>query len=161
MVIIDWLCNQRRTLDFKLYPVARDIYIDDNINIYKYLKSYDILVDLHSCDIDSAMFISDNYLKYIWHVVARMSYMDWDDLRINNTDFFFNSLKHLHIREKYVSNNEDEEWLVFECKGKFYGEFEHFEIGKRSTLIYLGDEYRMSKLAYEEYLALKGVKWKK
>ena len=90
-----------------------------------------------------------------------MLYMDWEDLRIKDSDFFFNSLKRLHIRLEYGGNNNAEEkWLMFEYKGKFYGEFEQFDSRKRSTLIYLGDDYKMSKLAYEEYLALKEVKWK-
>ena len=161
MIIIDWLCNQRRTLDFKLYPVSENIYVDDNFNLYKYIEYYDALVDLHCNDIDSALFIGDNFTTNIWHVVARMTYMDWEDLRIKDKDFFFNSLKQLHIRLEYVSsNNAEEKWLMFEFKGKFYGEFEQFNANKRSTLIYLGDEYKMSKLAYEEYLVLKGVKWK-
>ena len=161
MIIIDWLCNQRRVLDFKLYPLAQGLYIDDNVNIYKYIKYYDIMVNLHCNDIDSAIFIANYLTRNIWHVVARMSYMDWEDLRIKDNDFFFNSLKQLHIRLEYVGNNNPEEkWLMFEYKGKFYGEFEQFDHRKRSTLIYLGDEYKMSKLAYEEYLALKGVKWK-
>ena len=161
MIIIDWLCNQRRTLDFKLYPVSENIYVDDNFDLYKYIEYYDTLVDLHCNDIDSALFIGDNFTTNIWHVVARMSYMDWEDLRIKDKDFFFNSLKQLHIRLEYVStNNAEEKWIMFEFKGKFYGEFEQFDAKKRSTLIYLGDEYKMSKLAYEEYLALKEVKWK-
>ena len=160
MIIIDWLCNQRRTLDFKLYPVSDGIYVDDNFNLYKYIKYYEILVDLHCNDIDSALFIADNFANNIWHVVAQMSYMDWEDLRIKDKDFFFNSLKRLHIRLEYVAANPEEEWLMFEFKGKFYGEFEQVEGRKRSPLIYLGDEYRMSKLAYEDFLALKGVKWK-
>ena len=161
MLIIDWLCNQRRILDFKLYPVSENIYVDDNFNLYKYIKYYDVMVDLHCNDIDSALFIGDNFTRNIWHVVAQMSYMDWEDLRIKDKDFFFNSLKQLHIRLEYVStNNAEEKWIMFEFKGKFYGEFEQFDAKKRSTLIYLGDEYKMSKLAYEEYLALKGVKWK-
>ena len=160
-MIIDWLCNQRRTLDFKLYPVTETIYIDDNFNLYKYIEYYDILVDLHCNDIDSALFISDIFTRNIWHVVAQMSYMDWEDLRIKDKDFFFNSLKQLHIRLEYVSsNNAEEKWLMFEFNGAFYGEFEQFNAKKRSTLIYLGDEYKMSKLAYEEYLALKEVNWK-
>ena len=161
MIIIDWLCNRRKTLDFKLYPVSKNIYVDDNFYLYKYIEYYDVLVDLHSNDIESAIFISDNFTNNIWHVVAQMSYMDWEDLRIKDKDFFFNSLKHLHIRLEYVGNNNAEEkWLMFEYKGRFYGEFEQFISRKRSTLIYLGDEYKMSKLAYEEYLVLKGVKWK-
>ena len=161
MILIDWLCNQKRTLDSKLNPLAQGLYIDNNVNIYKYIKYYDVMVNLHCNDIDSAIFIANYLTRNIWHVVARMSYMDWEDLRIKDKDFFFNSLKPLHIRLEYVdSNNAEEKWLMFEYKGKFYGEFEQFEGRKRSTLIYLGDGYRMSKLAYEEYLALKGVKWK-
>lgn len=160
MIKIDWLCNQRGILDFKLYPIADGIYVDDNFRLYKYLNFYDVLVDLHCNDIDSALFIADNFTRYIWHVVARMSYMDWEDLRRNGTDFFFNSLKQLYIREEYITISADEKWLMFEHKGKFYGEFEQGAIKKRSTLIYLGDEYKMSKLAYEEYLVLKGVNWK-
>ena len=161
MIIIDWLCKQRGILDFKLYPVSEDLYADDKFNLYKYLNYYDILVNLHCTNIDTALLIADNFTINIWHVVARMTYMDWEDLRIKKSDFFFNSLRQLHIREEYVSNDETEEKLIFEFKGKFYGEFEKFDTKKRSNLIYLGDEYRMAKLAYEEYLALKGgVKWK-
>ena len=160
MILIDWLCNQRRTLDFKLYPVSDGIYVDDNFNFYKYIIYYDILADLHCNDIDSALFIADNFTYNIWHVVAQMTYMDWVDLRVKESDFFFNSLRPLHIREEYVSNNETEERLIFEFKGKFYGEFEKFKENMRSTLIYLGDDYKSSKLAYEEFLALKEVKWK-
>lgn len=161
MIVIDWLCNQRGILDFKLYPVAEGVYVDDKFNLYKYLNYYDTLVNLHCNDIDSALFIADNFTSNIWHVVARMTYMDWEDLRIKEKDFFFNSLKQLHIRLEYVgTNNAEEKWLMFEFKGKFYGEFEQFDEKMRSTLIYLGDDYRMSKLAYEEYLAIKAVKWK-
>ena len=163
MIIIDWLCHMKDRLDFKLFPIMDGLYIDDNYdyNIYTYLEYYDVLVNLQTSDIFSAMYIRDNLINHIWHVVAHMEYLDWEDLRIKDKDFFFNSLKQLHIRLEYVSsNNAEEKWLMFEFKGEFYGEFEQFEAKKRSTLIYLGDEYKMSKLAYEEYLALKGVKWK-
>lgn len=160
MIVIDWLCNQRRTLDFKLYPVAEGIYADDNFNLYKYIEYYDIMVDLHSNDINSASFIADIFTRNIWHVVANMEYLDWKDLRCKDDDFFFNTLKSIHIREEYEEKNSNVSWLLFEYAGNFYGEFEQFDAKKRSTLIYLGDEYKMSKLAYEEYLALKGVKWK-
>ena len=162
MIIIDWLCNQRRTLDFKLYPVSDGIYVDDNSNLYKYIIYYDILVDLHCNDIDSALFISDNFTRNIWHVVAKMEYLDWKDLRCKDDDFFFNALKPIHIREEYEEKNSNVSWLLFEFKGKFYGEFENGNITKmRSNLIYLSSDYRTSKYMYEEYLALKGVKWKR
>lgn len=161
MILIDWLCNQRRLLDFKLYPVAEGVYVDDKFNLYKYLNYYDTLVNLHCNDIDSALFIADYFSSNIWHVVSQMEYLDWKDLRKNEEDFFFNALKPLHIREEYVTKNEEESWLMFEFKGKFYGEFEKGVTSKmRSNLIYLSSDYRMSKYMYEEYLALKGVKWK-
>ena len=159
MIIIDWLCNQSRLLDFKLYPVSDGIYVDDNFNIYKYIEYYDILVDLHCNDIDSALFIADNLTSHIWHVVAQMEYLDWKDMRKNSTDFFFNSIKPIHIREEYAEKNDIKSWFVFEYKEKFYGEFEKKE-KMRSNLIYLSSDYRTAKYMYEEYLALKGVKWK-
>ena len=159
MIIIDWLCNQRRTLDFKLYPVSDGIYVDNNFNFYKYIIYYDILVDLHCNDIDSALFIADNLTNHIWHVVAQMEYLDWKDLRKNQEDFFFNSIKPIHIREEYAEKNDIKSWFMFEYKGKFYGEFEKKE-KMRSNLIYLSSDYRTAKYMYEEYLALKEVKWK-
>ena len=161
MIIIDWLCNQRRTLDFKLYHISDAIYADDNFNLYKYINYYDIMIDLHCSDIDSAIFIAENLTSNIWYVAAQMEYLDWKDLRKNEEDFYFNALKPLHIREEYVTKNEEESWLMFENKGKFYGEFEKGNTSKmRSNLIYLSTDYRTSKYMYEEYLALKGVKWK-
>ena len=161
MIIIDWLCNQREVLDFKLYPVSEGIYVDDNSNLYKYINYYDILVDLHCNDIDSALFIADNFTRNIWNVVAKMEYLDWKDLRCKDEDFFFNTLKPIHIREEYEEKNSNSSWLLFEFKGKFYGEFENSIITKmRSNLIYLSSDYRTAKYMYEEYLALKGVKWK-
>ena len=161
MIIIDWLCNQREVLDFKLYPVSEGIYVDDNSNLYKYINYYDILVDLHCNDIDSALFIADNFTRNIWNVVAKMEYLDWKDLRCKDDDFFFNALKPIHIREEYEEKNSNASWLLFEYKEKFYGEFENSIITKmRSNLIYLSSDYRTAKYMYEEYLALKGVKWK-
>ena len=160
MIIIDWLCNQRRILDFKLYPVSENIYVNDKFNLYKYIEYYDVLVDLHCNDIDSALFIGDNFTRNIWHVVAQMEYMDWEDLRIKDDDFFFNALKPIHIREEYEEKNSNASWLLFEFKGKFYGEFEKGVTSKmRSNLIYLSSDYRTAKYMYEEYLALKEVKW--
>ena len=163
MIIIDQLCNQRRVLDFKLYPIADELCIDDNYDysIYMYLKYYDIIVNLQTSDLYSAMYIANNFTNNIWHVVAQMEYLDWKDLRKNEEDFFFNALKPLHIREEYVTKDEEASWLMFEYKGKFYGEFEKGTTSKmRSNLIYLSSDYRTAKYMYEEYLALKGVKWK-
>ena len=161
MIIIDWLCNKRRKLDFELNPVTESIYADDKFNMYKDIKYYDILVDLHCTDIESALFISDNLTSHIWHVVAQMEYLNWKDLRCKDNDFFFNALKPIHIREEYEEKNSNASWLLFEFKGKFYGEFENSNITKmRSNLIYLSSDYRTAKYMYEEYLALKGVKWK-
>ena len=129
--------------------------------LYKYIIYYDILVDLHCNDIDSALFIADNFTRNIWHVVAKMEYLDWKDLRCKDDDFFFNALKPIHIREEYEEKNSNASWLLSEFKGKFYGEFENSNITKmRSNLIYLSSDYRTAKYMYEEYLALKGVKWK-
>ena len=160
MIVIDWLCNQRGILDFKLYPVAEGVYVDDKFNLYKYLNYYDTLVNLHCNDIDSALFIADNFTSDIWHVVAQMEYLDWKDLR-GEDDFFFNALKSLHIREEYEEKNSNDSWLIFEHKGKFYGEFEKGITAKmRTNLMYLSSDYRTAKYMYEEYLSLKGVKWK-
>ena len=159
MIVIDWLCNQRRNLDFELCPVSESVYADNNFNIYKYINYYDILVDLHCTDIDSALFIANNLTSHIWHVVAQMEYLDWKDMRKNSTDFFFNSIKPIHIREEYAEKNDIKSWFMFEYKGKFYGEFE--KKGEfRSNLIYLSSDYRTAKYMYEEFLALEGVKWK-
>ena len=162
-MLIDWLCNMRKSLDIKLYQIEDGLYIDDNYdyNIYMYLEYYNIMVNLNTSDLFSAKYIRDNLTSNIWHVVAEMEYLDWKDLRKNGEDFFFNALKPLHIREEYVTNNEEESWLMFEHKGKFYGEFEKGVTSKmRSNLIYLSSDYRTAKYMYEEYLALKGVKWK-
>ena len=163
MILIDWLCNTRDMLDFKLYPIADGLYIDDNYdyNIYMYLKYYDVMVNLQTADLFSAMYIADNLTTNIWHVVAQMEYLDWKDLRKNEEDFFFNTLKHIHIREEYEEKNSNVSWLLLEFKGKYYGEFEKGVTTKnRSNLIYLSSDYRTSKYMYEEYLALKGAKWK-
>ena len=163
MIIIDWLCHMKDRLDFKIFPIMDGLYIDDNYdyNIYTYLDYYDLLVNLQTSDIFAAMYIRDNLITHIWHVVAQMEYLDWKDLRCKDDDFFFNALKPIHIREEYEEKNSNTSWLVFEYKGKFYGEFEKGVTSKmRSNLIYLSSDYRTAKYMYEEYLALKGVKWK-
>ena len=78
MIIIDWLCHMKDRLDFKLFPIMDGLYIDDNYdyNIYTYLEYYDILVNLQTSDIFSAMYIRDNLIGHIWHVVAQMEYLD-------------------------------------------------------------------------------------